>query len=255
MTVHDNREARAIREEERASIQRLDRRPLYAQVYFELADRIARGSWRPGDLIPNEVDLARELGVSVGTMRKALKMLEAKRVVIRHQGRGTFIADHSNSHGFHYQRIRTCDNVPIETDVKLLEMTVRTADRVSGPALHLNSDASVIVIRRVRSHNGHPICCERCFLPASLFPGLVEQGGPGARISPVAQKYGLLIGESVERINASAATSQEAALLQIEVGHPVLVLSRLIKTLDGQPIELRLAVANLNELDYVSELN
>jgi GntR family transcriptional regulator len=68
-------------------------RPLYLQLRDALAERIAQGEWRPGSAIPNESDLAREFGVSAGTMRKALDLMEAERLLTRRQGRGTFVND------------------------------------------------------------------------------------------------------------------------------------------------------------------
>ena len=72
------------------SADRFTTRPLYLQLRDALAERISSGNWRPGAIIPSESDLAREFGVSPGTMRKALDLLESERVLIRRQGRGTF---------------------------------------------------------------------------------------------------------------------------------------------------------------------
>ena len=65
--------------------------PLYVQVRNLLAQRLASGVWPPGSMLPNEMELARELGVSSGTVRKALDSLESDRLVLRRQGRGTII--------------------------------------------------------------------------------------------------------------------------------------------------------------------
>jgi GntR family transcriptional regulator len=70
----------------------LTRSALYLQVAAALAERVASGQWQPGFPIPNETDLAREFGVSAGTMRRALDKLEADRIVARRQGRGTLHA-------------------------------------------------------------------------------------------------------------------------------------------------------------------
>src|SRR6266487_1979738 len=75
---------------------RLSNRPLYLQLRDALAGRIAGGEWKPGSAIPNESDLAREFGVSAGTMRKALDLMEAERLLTRRQGRGTFVNDQSS---------------------------------------------------------------------------------------------------------------------------------------------------------------
>src|SRR5262245_52737770 len=73
--------------------ERLPAQPLYLQLREVLAERITSGEWRPGYVIPNEVELARELGVSQGTVRRSLDLLEREHVVTRRQGRGTFVND------------------------------------------------------------------------------------------------------------------------------------------------------------------
>ena len=75
---------------------RFSNRPLYLQLRDALAERIAGGQWKPGSAIPNESDLAREFGVSTGTMRKALDLMETERLLTRRQGRGTFVNDHAS---------------------------------------------------------------------------------------------------------------------------------------------------------------
>ena len=75
---------------------RFSTKPLYLQLRDALAERIASGEWKPGTAIPNESDLAREFGVSAGTMRKALDLMEAEHLLTRRQGRGTFVNDQSS---------------------------------------------------------------------------------------------------------------------------------------------------------------
>jgi len=69
-------------------------RPLYLQVRDALLDRIKDGRWKPGANLPSEIDLHRQLGVSLGTLRKALSVLESEQLIIREPGRGTFVRDH-----------------------------------------------------------------------------------------------------------------------------------------------------------------
>ena len=83
------------------------RRPLYLQVRDALLERITNGTWKPQMAIPNELELAREMGVSPGTMRKALELLEAEHLVTRRQGRGTFVNDQASEQLAHLEfRVR-----------------------------------------------------------------------------------------------------------------------------------------------------
>src|SRR4029453_7606390 len=93
---------------------RLFIKPLCLQVRDALVERIGKGEWKPGMAIPNEVDLSREFGISSGTMRKALDLLETERVLSRKQGRGTFVNDHSStSFASRFWRISASDGTPI----------------------------------------------------------------------------------------------------------------------------------------------
>src|SRR5262245_50810624 len=87
---------------------RFSTKPLYIQVRDVLTERIATGEWKPSAAIPNEGDLAREFGVSSGTMRKALDMLEDEKLLTRRQGRGTFVNDQTlGDLAVRYSNIRT----------------------------------------------------------------------------------------------------------------------------------------------------
>ena len=85
-----------------------DARPLYAQVREHLVERIRSGEWKPGQLIPNEFEIAAEFGVSQGTARKAISELAAEGLVLRRQGRGTFVVEHTPAHA-HYAAQPTGD--------------------------------------------------------------------------------------------------------------------------------------------------
>src|SRR5690349_11007788 len=103
--------------------------PLYAQVRNLLAQRIADGVWPPGTMLPNEIDLARELGVSSGTVRKALDTLESEHLVVRRQGRGTSVVDQASGEmASRFSNMRTPDGAKIVSESVLLEQKGRTAD-------------------------------------------------------------------------------------------------------------------------------
>src|SRR5688572_7147653 len=112
---------------------RLLNRPLYLQVRDALVERIGKGEWKPGTAIPNEVELAREFGISSGTMRKALDLLETQRVLSRKQGRGTFVNDHSSiSLASRFWRISTSDGTPMTGDTKTIEIVETPATEEEG---------------------------------------------------------------------------------------------------------------------------
>src|SRR3990170_2132795 len=130
---------------------RLSRRPVYLQLRDALAERIAKGQSKPGIAIPNESDLAREFGVSSGTMRKALDLLESERLVTRRQGRGTFVNDQSAGELAHrFMNICGPDGERLIGEVASVEVTAAAANEMECERLGLRAGDRVYRIRRVR---------------------------------------------------------------------------------------------------------
>src|SRR5262245_20630514 len=126
-------------------------RPLYLQLRDALAERIAQGEWKPGTAIPNESDLAREFGVSSGTMRKALDLMEGEHLLTRREGRGTVVNDQSSDEmAMRFNNVRGKDGQRITGRVRLLEMTEGKANERERDRLGLQSHDTVYRIRRVR---------------------------------------------------------------------------------------------------------
>jgi GntR family transcriptional regulator len=130
---------------DRTLASRLVSRPLYLQVRDALIERIGKGDWRPGMAIPNEVELAREFGISSGTMRKALDLLETERVLSRRKGRGTFVNDHSStSFASRFWRISTSNGTPMTGDTKTIEIVEAPAGEEEGRRLLLIQAMSIV---------------------------------------------------------------------------------------------------------------
>ena len=234
---------------------KLVNRPLYLQVRDALVERIGKGEWKPGAAIPNEVDLAREFGISSGTMRKALDLLEDQRVLKRSQGRGTFINDHSSA-GLvsRFWRISGSDGKPINGDAKTIEIVEAQANEKERRRLHLRVEDSVYRVRRARWHGDRPFVVEEASLPTAHFPGLLEKKGIDHRIVRLAQLYGILLGKAEERITIAAASPAVADILRVVPDTPVMMLDRLLLTLDGQPVEWRVAHCHLVSGFYLAEI-
>ncbi|HEU4380841.1 MAG TPA: GntR family transcriptional regulator [Hyphomicrobiaceae bacterium] len=214
-------------------------KPIYQQLRDLLAERIAKGDWKPGAIIPNEGDLAREFGVSAGTMRKALSLLENEHLITRRQGRGTFIND-PVAEGFadRFCSIRGANGKPMAGRVVASEITQASATATEAQRLQLTSGDAVWHIRRVRFDGDSALMYEEVSLPAVLFPALSESS---TRIVLLAHQYGLLLGRAEEKLSIGAASEAAAEALQIPAGSPVIVLDRVLRTIDGRPVEWRLA--------------
>jgi GntR family transcriptional regulator len=235
---------------------RFSTRPLYLQVRDALAGRIASGEWKPDTAIPNEGDLAREFGVSSGTMRKALDLLETERLLTRRQGRGTFVNDQaSEALAVRYFNIRGPSGERVTGDVAVKSVAEAQASQAECVRLRLRPNDRVWRLHRVRQYGGEPFMVEDVCRPVSLFPGLAEQQDPGHRLVVAAQQNGILLGRGEERLSIQPASRQVAEDLQIAPGSPVLVLDRLIFALDGHPVEWRLGSAHLADKYYMTEIN
>jgi GntR family transcriptional regulator len=230
-------------------------RPLYLQVRDALAARIAARQWKPSAVIPNEGDLAREFGVSSGTMRKALDLLEAERLLTRRQGRGTFVNDQASDElAVRYTRICGLDGARICADVAVTDVGEAAANEAECLRLRLEPQQRVCRVRRLRTFRGEPFMVEEVSMPAALFPGLAERRDLPPRIAVLAQQFGILLGKGEERLCVGAATPEVAEALKVAVHAPVLVLDRLVHALDGRPVEWRLGKGNLVGKYYVAEM-
>jgi DNA-binding GntR family transcriptional regulator len=154
----------------------LSRKALYLQVRDIFVGRIANGDWKPGLAISNEADLARELGVSAGTVRKALEVMEAEKLVERRQGRGTFIRNPSiNELVGRFNNICAPTGERVHGSVAAQSLTGAEASEEECKRLGLSIGDAVYRIYRVRSHGGQSFAVEHATLPASLFPDLAHK--------------------------------------------------------------------------------
>jgi len=239
----------------KAATNGLSTRPLYLQVRDVLAGRIAKGGWKPGKPIPNELDLASEYGVSTGTMRKALDVMESERLITRQQGRGTFVNDQTSEElTMRFSAIRDANGERIAGQVELGEVTEGTANELERARLQLQIDDPVYRIRCVRLHEDRPFMVEEASMPAALFPRLTQINGFPHPIVALAQRHGILVGKAEERISVHAATPAVAVALSVPPASPIMVLDRVLLTLDGRPIEWRLGRCNLSGHHYLAEL-
>jgi GntR family transcriptional regulator len=214
--------------------QLLSTRPLYLQVRDALVERISSGEWKPGEVIANEGDLARTFGVSAGTMRKALDLMEAERLLTRRQGRGTFVNDHASDELVRrFDSLRTAAGQYILTDVESAPIREDVANELESRRLSLQPSQRVYRIRRVHLHKGHPFVVHEAAVPADLFPGLADNDHAPHQIVILAQQHGVLLGKAQERISIGAAQGAVAATLDLAPGSPILIMDRVVHALDG----------------------
>jgi len=234
----------------------LSPRPLYVQVRELMIGRMIQGVWKPGAVLPSEVQLADEFGVSQGTVRKALDALAAENLVIRRQGRGTFVAEHDAERAlFHFFHLVGEDGSHQLPGGTLLSCRAGKANRNEVVRLDIGRDARVIRLRRTRDLGGAPAIYETISVPADRFPGLGANGDlPNTLYEFYERRYGVTIVRAEERLRAVDASAEAAGHLGLRPGAPVLEIDRVAFALDGRPAEWRVSLCDTRHHYYLAEL-
>lgn len=239
-------------------MQRIDRRPLYLQVHDVLVDRIARGHWRLGEPLPAEGVLAEELAVSVGTLRKALELLEAGHIITRQQGRGTFVADYASSAmTLRFNPFRAADGSLLHGTPETLSRNIGAASAEEAARLGLAEGQPVLRSRVRRRRDDVPYILEVAVMPAARFPLAVESDAektlPCLEISSLAQKHGIVVGRIVDRVRATATPPDVAEAMSTAAGPPVLEVDRITHDVNGDILEWRVCWCELGAGWYAQE--
>ena len=230
-------------------------RPLYRQVKDVLVKRIADGVWAAGGALPSEPDIAADLGVSHGTVRKALDELAAENLVVRRQGKGTFVARHDEARIlFQYFKLIPDTGERRFPDSRILGVEVRDADAEGARLLALRKGAKVVALERVRSLAEQVCIVERIVLPKALFPGIEKRDLPNNLYELYRAEFGITIARATERLKAVAATRREAKHLDVAPGAPLLAIDRTALAIDGAPVEWRVSLCRADAFHYLSDL-
>ena len=233
--------------------------PLYQQIKALLVKSLQGGEWKPGEAIPSELELAARFRVSQGTVRKAIDELATENLLVRRQGKGTYVATHAEEN-IQYRFLRLA---PDEGPATGMARSFLDCRRIRAPAdvaraLDLKSGESAVLVRRTLSRNERPVVLDEIWLPAGPFKGLTAE-----RLSQYAgPMYGLFESEfgvrmirAEEKLRAVAADETDARLLEVELGTPLLSVERLAFTYGDQPVELRRGLYRTDHHFYRNELS
>jgi GntR family transcriptional regulator len=219
--------------------------PLYIQIKALLVARVTEGEWAPGDIIPSEMQLAQQLNVSQGTVRKAITELVENNVLMRRQGRGTFVAIHDNDRAlFHFFHIVNNSGKKVLPECKTLSCRRKRASRKQALKLNLLGGAQIICIERIRNLDNLPTIVETIILPTKFFGDLGKGKScvlPNTLYQMYETRFGITIHRAEEQLRAVPATDHDASLLGLEKNTPLLEIERTALTLNGTPVELRIS--------------
>jgi GntR family transcriptional regulator len=217
--------------------------PLYQQIKDLLVQSLQRGEWKPGELIPSELELAARFQVSQGTVRKAVDELAAEHLVVRRQGKGTFVATHHEARAqFRFLRIHPDEGATVAAVSRFLECRRSRATADVARLLGLRAGDPLVFVRRLLSFDAEPIVLDDIWLPGALFKGLsaerlAEYHGPLYGLFET--EFGTRMIRADERLRAVAAEADAAKLLQIAPGSPLLLVERVSYTYGERPVEVR----------------
>lgn len=231
-------------------------RPLYLQVKESLVRRLVEGTWQPGQLIPSEVELARELGVSQGTVRKALDALAGDNLLIRKQGRGTYVAEPEESRIlFNFFHLVPDSGERAFPSSRIIRRARAAARAGEAMALGVTKGSEIWRIERIRAFGHDPLLVETIVLPAARFPGLEARDEiPNNVYRLYSQGWGITIASAREKLKAVTASARDAGCLGCAPGTPLLEISRVAYDLEQNAVELRVSRCLTERAHYLSEL-
>jgi GntR family transcriptional regulator len=233
--------------------------PLYEKVKKKITASLVEGEWRPGEAIPSETELANVYDVSQGTVRKAIDELSAESILIRRQGKGTYVATH-NEENIQLRFLRLTSNFGLKEklDNHLVSFSKEKATNKLAKVLNINPASTIISLKRVLTFNEKPLILDVIKIPAQSFRGLtaemvIEKKGSMYRMYET--DFGVRMLRADEKIRAINANFESASLLNVKENSPLLSVERISYTYENKPLEWRLGLCITDNHYYRSELD
>jgi GntR family transcriptional regulator len=233
--------------------------PLYRQIKALMTRDLQAGVWLPGAAVPSEKNLALRFQVSQGTVRKAVNELAADNLLVRRQGKGTFVATHAEETvQFRFLRLRPDDGDAGRMQRRFIDCRRFAAGAEVARWLGLRSGDPVLQVRRVLSFRDRPVVFDDIWLPGKLFKGLTGErlaSYPGPLYGLFESEFGVRMIRAEERIRAVAADTDAAHYLGVAPGAPLLSVERLSMTYGEAPVELRRGLYETTGHHYRNQLS
>ena len=233
--------------------------PLYQQIKALITRELQTGVWKPGEAIPSELELAARFKVSQGTVRKAIDELAADNLLVRRQGKGTFVATHAEQQiQYRFLRLMPDDGSDRGMARRLLDCRRTRAPADVARLLECKSGDAVVQLRRLLLADAKPVVLDEIWLPGLLFKGLTAErlaDFKGPMYGMFEADFGVRMIRAEEKIRAVAADAATAEWLALSTGTPLLSVERLSFTYRDKPVELRRGLYNTAHHFYRNELN
>lgn len=233
--------------------------PLYRQIKTLILQALEAGEWRPGQAIPSEQELAARFSVSQGTVRKAIDEMAADNLLVRKQGKGTYVASHNDPRAlFRFLRLVPNDGDLSHPQSLPLDCWRAKAGQEASRMLSIELGAPIIIIRRLLKFAQKPVVIDEIYLPGEVFPGLnleTLQEWNGSLYSLFESRFGLRMIRAQERIRAVGADRSTSEVLKVPENTPLLSVERVTYTYGDKPVEWRRGLYSTAEHFYLNELN
>jgi GntR family transcriptional regulator len=234
-------------------------RPLYEQIKILLTQSLVAGEWKPGEAIPSEMELASRFRVSQGTVRKAVDELASENILMRRQGKGTYVASHNEpSYQYRFLRVTPDSGEKLHPQNLFFGLERGKAAGDAAHALGLAAGTPTTTFKRVMSFGGRALILDEIVFASSQFPGftLAElEEFNGSVYSFYETVFGVRMIRAEERVRAVAADSVAAAHLKVDAGTPLLCVDRIAFTYGDKPVEWRRGLCLTDGFSYFNELN
>ena len=232
--------------------------PLYRQIKSLIVQALESDEWRPGEAIPSEQELAARFGVSQGTVRKAVDELAAENVLVRKQGKGTFVVSHHDPRQFfRFLRLVPDDGSLTQPQSVPLDCWRAKAGQEAARVLQIPVGDPIIILRRVLKFSGKPVVLDEIYLPGEVFEGLTLdtlKEWKGSLYSFFETRFGVRMLRAEEHIRAVAADRMAAETLGVKEGTPLLSVERVTYTYNDRPVEWRRGRYLTTQYHYHNEL-
>ena len=220
--------------------------PLYVQLMEELETSIRNGVYKPGDKIMTEAEMAKEYGVSLITVRKAVGSLMEKGLVVRKQGKGTFVTKPKYSRNMKKLQSFTemCEQMGVKPGALVLENRLIMADKKVADRLGIEPGSNVVYISRLRLADGEPVQVEKSYFPLKYAFLLEEDLNNGSMFECLKEKAGAKVASSEKMIELCRATAEEAALMDVKKGDYLLFVKSTAYDENGEPMYAGIQLIN-----------
>lgn len=234
-----------------------DRLPAYMRLRDTLATRIANGEWTSEEPLPSEARLAKEYGLSVGTVRKGVDGLVQEGLLERRQGSGTFVrAPSFDATLFRFFQFREADGSKLS--IPSSQLILRSATQAPPETAAALSTERVTKVVRLRSLSDEPILFEQIYIPTERFEGFEElpEDAFGPLLYPLYfERFGVLVKHATDELSFEDAPASVAAQLHLKEGDPLAVIRRTAFDIEGNAVEWRIAYGDAKRFRYRSEIN